>query len=151
MGMFDKDKEIGIILNTWTSEETPFILWEARIIREDFPTNLGPAVQAELVVSKLDAPQDRYKVTTLGSAITSKVREAEADDFPAIVQTKMVDTKWGRDALVLSFLKPYDGPGSHVRDRASRPVPDDQLIRGDDYSPAESSIPASQPDEPAPF
>lgn len=109
MGMFDKDKEIGVILQNWVKDGSPFILWDARIIREDFPTALGNAVQSELTVSKLDAPGDEYRVTTLASAIAAKVRESEPSDFPAVVQTAHVDSKWGRDALVLSYLKPYTG------------------------------------------
>lgn len=107
MGMFDKDKEIGIILQNWIPKETPFILWDARIIREDFPTTLGNAVQVGMTVSRMDDPSERYEVTTLASAIAGKVREAEAGDFPAVVQTAYVDSKYGREALVLSFLKPY--------------------------------------------
>lgn len=111
MGMFDKDKEIGIILQNWIPEGTPFILWSARILREDFPTNLGPAVQSGLSVSKLDTPGERYDVTTLASSIAAKVREADVTDFPAVVQTASVPSKWGREAFVLSFLKPYNPRG----------------------------------------
>lgn len=107
MGMFDKDKEVGIILTSWIGANVPFILWGARIAREDYPTNLGPAVQSELTVSKLDDPGDKYEVRTLASAIATKVREAAASDFPAVVQWAVVTSSYGGTATVLSFLKPY--------------------------------------------
>lgn len=129
MGMFDKDKEIGIILQNWAADGEPFILWNARILREDFPTNLGPAVQAGLSVSKMDNPNDRYDVTTLASAIAAKVREADVTDFPAVVQTAHVESKWGRDALVLSFLKPYNPRGERTQQAtpATTPTEPDEI------------------------
>lgn len=112
MGMFDKDKEIGLLVTNFAKLGEPFIVWSARIIREDFPTKMGLAVQSGLEVSKLTTPRDRYGCTTLASAIGAKVKEAEGGDFPAVVQLLMVESKFGRDALVLQFLKPYGGAGS---------------------------------------
>lgn len=131
MGMFDKDKEIGIILQNWIPQETPFIVWDARVIRDDFPTTLGNATQVGMTVSRMDNPAERYEVTTLASAIAGKVREAEPDDFPAVVQTAYVDSKYGREALVLSFLKPY------TRGNSVPPVP---------RAAAEPSPPPTEPD-----
>ncbi len=108
MGMFDKDKEIGTIITSFVPTNEPFILWDARIAREDYPTKLGLAVQCTLVVSRLSSPGDKYDATTLASAIASKVREAEPDDFPAVVQLAEVPSPtYGGLALVLQFLKPY--------------------------------------------
>lgn len=117
MGMFDKDKEIGTIITSFVQVGEPFILWDARITREDFPTKMGLATQSQLVVSKLGSPGDRYETTTLASAIATKVREAESGDFPAIVQLAEVPSPtYGGMALVLQFLKPY---GKQVEDPAS--------------------------------
>lgn len=113
MGMFDKDKEIGLIVTRWVDLNTPFILWDVRILREDYPTDIGLAVQSGMVVSRIDSPDDRYNATTLASAIAAKVREAEAADFPAIVSLAEVKSRFADNkALVLQFLKPYEGPGS---------------------------------------
>jgi len=143
MGMFDKDKEIGVILQNWIAPNTPFIIWGARILREDFPTQIGNATQSGLRVSKVDTPGDRYDVTTLASGIAAKVREAEPTDFPAIVQTIYVNSKFGNDALVLQFLKPYDGANS--RGSATR-----QATAAADTPPqsAPQSAPAEQSDIP---
>lgn len=113
MGMFDKDKEIGLIVTRWIGLNDPFILWDARIVREDFPTDLGDATQSMLVCSRLTTPKDRYECTTLASAIAAKVREAEPDDFPAVVQLQEVDSKFNNKALVLSFMKPYGRHDGH--------------------------------------
>lgn len=107
MGMFDKDKEIGLIITRYVDIGEEFILWDARIIREDFPTKLGLAVQSELVVSKLATPAEKYTTTTLASAIGAKVKEAEKDDFPAVCSLAMVDSRFGDQALVVQFLKPF--------------------------------------------
>lgn len=108
MGMFDKDKEIGTIITSFVQNGEPFILWDARIVREDFPTKLGLATQCRLSASKLASPGDRYDTTTLASAIAAKVREAEPGDFPAVVQLAEVPSPtYGGMALVLQFLKPY--------------------------------------------
>lgn len=110
MGMFDKDKEIGLILQSTFPQGRQFIVWSAEIAREDFPTDLGPATQAALEVSNLDEPGHRFTVTTLASAIVAKVREAEADDFPArVFWTVARSKKFNQDATVLQFVGPYDG------------------------------------------
>jgi len=123
MGMFDKDKEIGLIITNFVQIGEEFVIWGGRITHEAFPTSLGPAVQAELDVSKLRSPGERYKVTTLASAITSKVREASSDDFPAIVQLDRVATKWGKDALVMRYLKPFGT--AHADPMPARSVDED--------------------------
>jgi hypothetical protein len=108
--MFDKDKEIGTVITSLFTMGEPFILFGARIKREDYPTDIGPAVQSELRVAKRENPTETFVVTTLASSIATKVREAEAGDFPAIVCLQRVDSKKypGRQALVLQFLKPWD-------------------------------------------
>jgi hypothetical protein len=123
--MFDKDKEIGLIVDRFIGLNTEFILWDARIIREDFPTELGPAVQSQLIVSKMDNPNERYETTSLASAIAAKVREADVTDFPAVVQLNKVASKYGNDALVIQFVKPYKARnyGSPPRTPAPDPAP----------------------------
>lgn len=117
MGMFDKDKEIGLILTTWIDPREEFIIHGASVIREDFPTELGPTPQVEMEVSKVQAPRTTYKVTTLASAIVAKVREAEGDDFPAVVMWFKTPSRYGQDAQVLQFVRPWNA----AVDR--RPVP----------------------------
>lgn len=112
MGMFDKDKEIGLILQRAFTQGEHFIVWDAQITREDFPTDLGPAVQATLTVSKSEAPQERFEVTTLASAITAKVREADPEDFPARVFWTEAPSRYKHGgqtqmAAVLQFVGSY--------------------------------------------
>lgn len=108
MGMFDRDKEYGTIITNFVKIGEPFILWSARIKRDDVQTSIGVASESELVISKTDKPDERFETTTLGSAIAGKVREAEPADFPAVVCLATVDTKYGKQATVIQYLKPYD-------------------------------------------
>lgn len=121
MGMFDKDKEIGLLLTGMFAEREEFILWHAGIVREDYPTKLGPAAQSELEVSRLNAPGDRFKVTTLAGAISAKVREATPDDFPVVVFWMTVDSQYGGKATVLQFMRPW---GDSPTRQADAPAPD---------------------------
>ena len=109
MGMHDKDKEIGLVLQSYVDRGAEFILWDAKVIREDFPTKLGPSAQAELTISKsVDDAAGRHqvKVTTLASAIVAKVREAEPSDFPAVMFWNVVPSnKWGTDATVIQYVR----------------------------------------------
>lgn len=106
MGMFDKDKEIGLILTSVFQQGEQFIIWDARIDREDFPTRYGPSPRAAMTVSKPDNPGQRLEITTVASAIVSKVREAEPTDFPALVMWRIVDSdrSGSGKATVLQFL-----------------------------------------------
>jgi|KBSMisStaDraftv2_1062788.scaffolds.fasta_scaffold01564_6 hypothetical protein len=115
MGMFDKDKEIGLILTSHMAEREEFILWDASILRDDFPTTLGHASQVGLEVSRMTGPRERFTVTTLASAIAAKVREAEVTDFPAVVYwAGIYSDKWQRKVTVLQFVRPYTGPGQEA-------------------------------------
>ena len=108
MGMFDKDKEIGLILQNTIPQGKQFIVFSAEIVREDFPTKLGPATQSQFEVAYPETPNDRMTVTTLAGAIANKVREAEPDDFPAVVFWTSVPVATGM-ATVLQFVGPWGG------------------------------------------
>lgn len=132
MGMFDKDKEIGLLLTRPFQQGEQFILWNAEVTREDFPTKFGPSPQATLRVSKLNLPREHMEVTTLASAIVAKVREAEHDDFPAVVFWTYAQARSGGDALVLQFVKPYggqqeSGTGAQEAIPATVPADDDTI------------------------
>lgn len=109
MGMFDKDKEIGLILQSTFNQGEHFILWGAEVTREDFPTEIGPSPQVTLQVSKVEQPRERFEVTTLASAVVAKVREADpGEDFPArVFWTEAWSKRWSRQATVLQFVGPY--------------------------------------------
>lgn len=116
MGMFDKDKEIGLLLNNTFEQGEQFILWNAEVTRDDFPTKFGPSPQVTLTVSKLASPRDQMQVTTLAAAIVAKVREAERDDFPAVVFWRLApaDRSPTGSALVLQFVKAWGNvPNAH--------------------------------------
>jgi hypothetical protein len=87
MGMFDKDKEIGLLLTSAFNQGEQFVLWNAYIDREDFPTQYGPVPRASLDVSKIDNQRagQKFTVNSVASAVVAKVRDAERDDFPAVV------------------------------------------------------------------
>lgn len=109
MGMHDKDKEIGLVLQQTIAEHEHFIVWNAWVSNEAFQTDIGSAVQTTLTVSPLTDPKGdtRYDVTTLAQAIAAKVREAEADDFPYVgFWTTVPSKKAGRsDATVLRYVR----------------------------------------------
>jgi hypothetical protein len=107
MGMFDKDKEVGILLTRYIEKREEFILWDARITREDFPTDLGPTPQTALTISRKGDPGTKTVVTTLASAIAAKVREAESGDLPAVVFWTTAPSRYGGDATVLQFVRPH--------------------------------------------
>lgn len=118
MGMFDKDKEIGLLLTNLFQRGEQFILWSAEVVRDDYPTDLGMATQSRLSVSRIASPGERYDVTTLASAIGAKVREAEADDFPAVVFWTQAPSRYGGEATVLQFVKPW---GNQTQERQAAP------------------------------
>lgn len=140
MGMFAKDKEIGLILQKYVPKRAEFVLWDAEVTREDFPTDLGPAAQATLAISSLTRdPEGTNKtlVTTLASAIVDKVREATREDFPAVVYwTTVTSAKFGREATVLQFVREHTYPGMK-----SSPQPGGTVESPADPSPAEDEIP----------
>lgn len=109
MGMHDKDREIGLILQQTIPEFEHFIVWNASITNEAYNTDIGLAVQTTLTISPLNDPQGaaRYDVTTLAQAIAAKVKEADADDFPFVgFWTTVPSKKAGRsDATVLRFVR----------------------------------------------
>lgn len=108
MGMFDKDKEIGLILQSTFNQGEHFVLWGAEVTREDFPTEIGPAAQVTMEVSKAEQPREKFSVTTLASAIVAKVREADPEDFPArVFWTEAYSKRWKQNATVLQFVGPY--------------------------------------------
>lgn len=109
MGMFDKDKEMGLLLTSFFGEREEFIVWSAHIGRDDFPTKLGPAKQAVLEVSRKDNPGERYTVSTLAGAIADKVQEADDGDFPAVVYWTTAPSRFTGTATVLQFLRAWDG------------------------------------------
>lgn len=111
MGMFDKDKEIGLVLTRAFARGEHFILLSTSITREDFPTKYGPSPQATLRVRNMQTRQE-FEVTTLASAIVSKVREADPEDFPAIVFWTEAPTTRTQDgtATVLQYVGPLGGP-----------------------------------------
>jgi hypothetical protein len=108
MGMHDKDKEIGLILQQYVPKREEFILWDASIVRDDFPTDIGPATQVELWISlgtDDTRGQHKVRVTTLAAPIAAKVREAEPDDFPAVMFWSTVQSKFNNDATVITYVR----------------------------------------------
>lgn len=116
MGMFDKDKEYGNRIDSAFPIGVPFLLLGAELPGRTVSTRFGDAEAAELLVARLrDGYQDgsEFVCTTVATAIVNKVREAEPDDFPAVVELRHEhSSKWRTSALVLQFVAPYQGNGA---------------------------------------
>lgn len=112
--MFDKDKEIGRTLTSVFEYKDEFIVWRVHVDEGAVNTDLGPADKTVLLVSRLTAPDEKFEVNTLASAIADKAREAEADDFPAVVQLLQVQSNYKGKATVLQFVKPFDGRADDI-------------------------------------
>lgn len=115
MGMFDKDKEIGQIMEQVFQEREEFVLWAATVAPDPVPTEIGDAEKTVLSVSRLSAEGrqvgERFDVNTLASAVAGKAKDAEPDDFPAVVTWLRVHSKaYNTQATVLSFVREYDPP-----------------------------------------
>lgn len=145
--MFDKDKEMGLILTSTFDQGEQFVLWNAAVAREDFPTKFGPAPQAALEVSKQSTPQQRFTVNTVASAIVSKVREAESDDFPALVMWRKVPASMSPsgEAVVLQFIAAW-GAADGAPPRAPQMPGEEFTAR----TGGRQFPPATLPDQPAP-
>lgn len=107
MGMFDKDKEIGVDLTSKVAEGVEFILWAAKVDEATVSTRLGAARKTRLLVSSSDKPGDLRELVTLASAIADAAAGADAGDFPAVVFWTKVDTKAGNTAVVLRFVRAF--------------------------------------------
>jgi hypothetical protein len=106
--MFDKDKSFGVDVASVFPLGVPFLLWGAEVLPETVPTALGEARKTRLIVSTLEAPDNRREVTTLASAIADKAAEAAPDDFPCKVELRKVASSFGGEALVLQWLDNVD-------------------------------------------
>lgn len=111
MGMFDKDKEIGLLLTSFFQQGEQFILWGATIDDTPMQTKYGLSDVARLKVSKKDDPRQEFEVTTVASAIVAKVTDAEPDDFPALVMWRQAPSERSASGLatVLQFIAAWGG------------------------------------------
>lgn len=159
MGMFDKDKEIGLLLTSAFAQGQQFVLWHARIDREDFPTKLGPSPRALLTVSQIidGSAGPRFDVGTLASAIVAKVREAEQDDFPAVVFWREAPSQRSSSgkATVLQFVSAWgNAPEERRPPEVRQPTQDELAARagGHTFTPAVPPEPGEVTDDDvAPF
>lgn len=114
MGMFDKDKLYsGKRLDVEFIDGEEFIIYDVPAIIPNVPTNVGGeekmAKKTVMTVAKMGAPTDAFFCGTFASAIAEKAEEAEANDFPAVVSWTRVPSNYNTEALVLQFLRRYDG------------------------------------------
>jgi len=120
MGMFDKDKLYsGTPIEKWISPNVDFILHGVEIVTEEFPLDNGDkATKTELYVSELDSPENVVKVSTLSGNIAANVKDAEASDFPSVVQFHTVasSTQGYSDAKAIKLIAPFDGPSKYDPD-----------------------------------
>lgn len=122
-GMFAKDKAIGLVLTEMVPQGEEFTLWGARVLDGTVPTRYGNAESAELEITR-KGDREHMKVTTLGSAIVDKVKEAIPEDFPAVVMWTRVNTSAGQEqVLVLRFIRPLNAERTVAEEPTPPPVP----------------------------
>lgn len=109
MGMFDKDKEIGRQMTDVFPPRTEFILWAVQVQENAVVTDFGPADKTEMTVSKTEDPNRKFTVNSLGGAIADKAKQADPDEFPAVVEWFQVNSKFSNRATVLQFVRAYVG------------------------------------------
>lgn len=111
MGMFDKDKMYsGKRLDLEFQQDEEFVLYDVPAIINDVPTDVGMARKTILTVATMASPKEAFFVGTMASAVADKAEQAEASDFPAVVLwTKVHSEAFNTEALVLSFVRRYDG------------------------------------------
>jgi hypothetical protein len=106
MGMFTKDKEIGRELVTAFAEREEFILHSVRVEPEAVQTDFGMADKSILTVSKVGDSNNTFEVTSLAGAIADKCKQADENEFPAIVCWLTVQSKkHGKSATVIQFIR----------------------------------------------
>jgi hypothetical protein len=154
MGMFDKDKEIGLLLTSAFNQGEQFVLWNAYIDREDFPTQYGPVPRASLDVSKIDNQRagQKFTVNSVASAVVAKVRDAERDDFPAVVFWRKAPSARSSsgEALVLQFVSAWGNAAPEDRPPEVREDPDLMARSGGrDFTTAPDSADGPDDDTPA--
>lgn len=108
MGMFDKDREIGLPLTTAFNFGQDLVLWDA-IDGGKVKTEINAeARKTRLIVSEVGKDRiEAFEVSTLSSAIADKaaMRTAEGSEFPAVVRLLKVPSNKGNDATVLQFVR----------------------------------------------
>lgn len=116
---WEKDKLYGVRLDqvfpATREQPSEHFLLIGGMIDGQIDTEIGKADHVSLLVQKLDEkgrPTGMpFKVGTLASAIAEKMRAAVPTDFPAIVQTMSVESRFGRDAFVLQHVGETDPSG----------------------------------------
>jgi len=122
MGLFDRQKLFrGEKLTEAYPSGQPFVLYDLAVVVED-NTDLieGSTVdKVELVTGTVDGGEPILTSTLAGAIVRlayGNVRDAKgkakADDLPAIVTWKRVETKnnFDNEATVLEMVAPYEGP-----------------------------------------
>ncbi len=105
MGMFDKPGEDGIDKSFRLGDE--LILHDIRIGGE-VRTSLGEARETRMTVAKMDAPDQRFEVTSLGAAFERLAERRSKDDLPAVVRFETVTTNSGREAKTLGYVRKHE-------------------------------------------
>lgn len=112
MGMFDRDKLMAPNgpLKEWAGVDNEFILWDITLMDGTIPTDLGEAEICHLVVSPVDAPDNKATVSMLGDIAKRRAQEKEDGDLPAVCVTAMVPSKDSgkQDAFVFRFVREYE-------------------------------------------
>ena len=122
--MWDKDKEIGRRLDSVFPLGGYLVVFSAEPAGE-IETDIGTARKTVIRAATLEAPEDVQEVSTLSSAIATKAELADSGDFPVVCQLLQVPSKKGNPALVLQYVREWDGNGEPANvDSSSEPGSD---------------------------
>lgn len=108
-GMFGTDKLYGFRIDSAFEIGEQFVLFDAAVDPEKVQTEIGMARKTNLEVARLEQPELHFAVTTLASAIADKADRATKADFPAVVQLLKVPSRFKNEALVIQYVRPFEG------------------------------------------
>jgi hypothetical protein len=106
-GMWERQRVFGgaRLQQTFAALE-PFILYGIAAVGEVPLDGDNSAPKTELIVARIDDPDDRFSVNTLSGPINEMATEAKDSDFPVEVYWEQVPTKRElSDATVLTAIR----------------------------------------------
>lgn len=105
MSMFGAPSESNIENQFSLGDE--LILWDITA-GESFTTSLGEARESVMQVSKIDSPDERFTITSLGRGFARLADRKNPEELPAVVKFEEVKGQRGRAAKVLTFVRKLD-------------------------------------------
>ncbi len=106
MGMFDKpsDTAIGKFFNLGAE----LILWDINITNDNVVISGKVAIETTAVVSRTDAADEKFQVTSLGAALARLAQQKDMSELPAVVRYEEVKGQRGNAAKALVFVRKHN-------------------------------------------